>query len=136
MEMTAAEIFGVGGPAAGVAALLGFLLKAYLEKRGADRDDVRIDRESESGIVETTRQALSLARQEMLETDTRRQKERDECERRIAYLISENERLTAALLQARNLNDDHAKSTPRAKPPGQSRRDDGPLSNGPGGSGR
>jgi methylthioribose-1-phosphate isomerase len=110
MEMTAAEIFGVGGPAAGVAALLGFLLKAYLEKRGADRDDVKADRESESGIVETTRQALALARQEMLETDARRQKERDDCDQKIARLTAENERLTAALLQARNLNDDHART--------------------------
>lgn len=122
--MTAAEIFGVGGPAAGIAALLTFLLKAYLEKKGADRDDVRIDRESESGIVETTRQALALARQEMLETDTRRQKERDECEERILKLTVENGRLTEALLRARNLNDDHTRAS-RTKLPGQSRKDDG-----------
>lgn len=102
MEMTAAEIFGVGGPAAGIAALLTFLLKAYLEKRIADRDDVKTDRESESGIVETTKQALALARQEMLDMDARRQKERDECELRIARLTADNERLTEALARARN----------------------------------
>lgn len=89
--MGAAEIFGVGGPVAGIAALLGFLLKAYLEKRGADRDDVKTDRESESGIVETTRHALALAREEMDAIDARRVKERTEYEERIARLNSECE---------------------------------------------
>ena len=110
MEMTAIEIFGVGGPVAGVAALLGFLLKAYLEKRGADRDDVKLDRESESGIVETTKQALALAREEMIAIDDRRRKEREEFEQRVAQLSQEVERLTGALSQARNRNDDNRPS--------------------------
>lgn len=105
MGMTAVEIFGVGGPVAGVAALLGFLLKAYLEKRGADRDDVKLDRESESGIVETTRQALALAREEMSAIDERRRREREELELQITRLRQENDRLTKALVQARNRND-------------------------------
>ena len=104
MEMTAVEIFGVGGPAAGVAALLGFLLKAYLEKRGADREDLKSDRESESGIVETTRQALKLAREEMQAIDDRRDKEREDFERRIARLTEENRVLTEALARAKHDN--------------------------------
>lgn len=47
------------------AAVAGFFLKAYLEKRKSDRDDRKTDRESESGIVEATRDTLRIVREQM-----------------------------------------------------------------------
>lgn len=63
--MTVTEYIGIGGPVGIIFAFLGFLLNAYLTKKKDDREDVKIERESESGIVETTKQALSMAREEM-----------------------------------------------------------------------
>lgn len=56
-----------------LSAIEGFFLKAYLEKRKGDREDRNADRESESGIVETTKEALRIARDQMaqMEADTK-----------------------------------------------------------------
>lgn len=60
-----ASILGVGGPVAGIFAILGYLLNAYLAKRKDDREDKRLKTESESGIVETTGKALEIVRSQM-----------------------------------------------------------------------
>jgi chromosome segregation ATPase len=59
------QLFAVGGPVAGAAAIIGYLFNAYLSKRKDDRQGVRLERESESGIVETTAKALEIVRQQM-----------------------------------------------------------------------
>ncbi len=68
--MDVTVLLGTGVPLSAVA---GFFLKAYLEKRKGDRADRKADRQSESGIVETTREALRIARDQMaqMEADTK-----------------------------------------------------------------
>lgn len=63
--MSIGEIIGVGGPIATVAAIFGFFINAWLQKRKDDREEIRSKRDSESGIVETTGQALRLVREQM-----------------------------------------------------------------------
>lgn len=103
--MTAVEIFGVGGPVAGFVALGGFLVKAYLDRRQSRRDDTKSSRESESGIVETTKLALKLAREEMAEIDERRREERQEFEARIARLTGDNKQLRSQVAESRRKNE-------------------------------
>lgn len=55
----------MGGPTGVVLGILGFLINAFLNKRKDDREEVRLGRESESGIVETTKKAIQLVREEM-----------------------------------------------------------------------
>jgi chromosome segregation ATPase len=61
-----AEFLSVGGPVSGVLAAVGFLTKMWLDSRKEKREDTASERQSESGIVETTRAALELVRKEML----------------------------------------------------------------------
>lgn len=63
--MDVATLVATSGPLAVLAAVAGFLLKAYLEKRKGDREDRKTDRESESGIVETTKETLRIVRDQM-----------------------------------------------------------------------
>jgi hypothetical protein len=65
MEFNLASLVGVGGPVGIIALIGGFLLKAYLTKRDQDRADDKGERESESGIVETTKTALGIVREQM-----------------------------------------------------------------------
>lgn len=60
-----ASVAGVGGTAGIAGAVLSFVLKAYIDKRNADREDTKVERESESGIVETTGVALKIVREQM-----------------------------------------------------------------------
>lgn len=76
--MTVTDYIGVGGPVGIAFAIIGFLLNAYLTKRRDDREEIQIERESETGIVETTKQALSMAREEMLAMNLARLDERKE----------------------------------------------------------
>lgn len=62
-----AEILSVGGPLSGVLAALMFLGKLWFDARKDKREDKASDRQSESGIVETTRAALEMVRNEMTE---------------------------------------------------------------------
>lgn len=87
--MSIAEYIGVGGPVGIGFAILGFLLNAYLTKRRDDREEVKIERESETGIVETTKQALSMAREEMLAMNLQRLDERKDHLARIETLRQE-----------------------------------------------
>jgi hypothetical protein len=59
-------LIGTGGPVAGVGAILGFLAKLWLDSRKEKRADTLTDRESESGIVETTAAAIKLVRDQMI----------------------------------------------------------------------
>lgn len=61
------KIIGTGGPVAGVGAILGFLAKLWLDARKEKRADTLTDRESESGIVETTAAAIKLVRDQMID---------------------------------------------------------------------
>lgn len=63
--MPITEVLQIGGPWGVALAIVGFMVNAYFNKRKDDREETRLDRESESGIVETTKQALQLARDEM-----------------------------------------------------------------------
>jgi peptidoglycan hydrolase CwlO-like protein len=62
-----AEILSVGGPLSGVLAALMFLGRIWFDSRKDKREDKASDRQSESGIVETTRAALEMVRNEMTE---------------------------------------------------------------------
>lgn len=104
--MTVTDYIGVGGPLSIVFAALGFLLNAYLARRKAAREDVQIERESETGIVETTRQALAMAREEMEVVNLARRVEREEYRNNLAALRGEKDaeidmlRVELARLQA------------------------------------
>lgn len=63
--MDIAAVLDTGGPLAVFAAFAGFFLKAYLEKRKGDREDRKAVRESESLIVETTKEALRIVRDQI-----------------------------------------------------------------------
>lgn len=60
-----AEFLSVGGPISGVLAALAFLGKMWLDSRKDKREDKASDRQSETGIVETTTAALKMVRNEM-----------------------------------------------------------------------
>ncbi len=68
--MNVLEILQIGGPTGVVVAILTILVKFYLDKRGEDRAEKATDRESESGIVETTNQALKIVREQMVTLGT------------------------------------------------------------------
>ncbi len=89
--MTVTDYIGVGGPLGIVFAALGFLLNAYLARRKAAREDVQIERESETGIVETTRQALAMAREEMTAQGLARLEDKREYQERVAALRAEKD---------------------------------------------
>lgn len=117
--MTVVEYIGVGGPVGIGFAIIGFLLNAWLTKRRDDREEIKIERESETGIVETTKQALAMAREEMLamnlarlderkdhhaRIETLRQEKNEEIghlRNRVEALIRENQELTRENLQMR-----------------------------------
>lgn len=61
-----AEFLSVGGPISGVLAAIGFLTKMWFDSRKEKREDTASERQSESGIVETTRAALEMVRKEMM----------------------------------------------------------------------
>jgi hypothetical protein len=93
--MQIAEYIGIGGPVGIGAAILGFLLNAWLTKRRDDREEIKIERESETGIVETTKQALAMARDEMVAMNAQRLDERKEHIARIEAIRTEkNEEIT------------------------------------------
>lgn len=89
--MSVAEYLTIGGPPAVVLGILGFLLNAYLSKKKDDREEVRLDRESESGIVETTKSALKMVREEMAETRLSMIDQRKEHSEEIAQMKKEHE---------------------------------------------
>ena len=60
--MDVGALVGTSGPLAALAAIAGFFLKAYMEKRKGDR-------ESESGIVETTKETLRIVRDQMVQME-------------------------------------------------------------------
>lgn len=62
-----AQFLSVGGPISGVLAAIGFLTKLWLDSRKESREDKASDRQSESGIVETTRSALEMVRTQMID---------------------------------------------------------------------
>lgn len=61
------RLLGTGGPLAGAGALLGYLAKLWLDSRKDKREDTKSARESESGIVETTRAAIHMVREQMVQ---------------------------------------------------------------------
>lgn len=88
--MAITEYIGIGGPVGFIFLILGFILNAYLTKRKDDREEIKIERESESGIVETTKQALQMARDEMTAVNLARIDERKEHEDRLARVRKEH----------------------------------------------
>jgi peptidoglycan hydrolase CwlO-like protein len=61
------EILSVGGPISGILAAIAFLTRLWLDSRKQKREDKASDRQSETGIVETTRAALQMVRDQMTE---------------------------------------------------------------------
>jgi hypothetical protein len=106
--MVLTDYIGIGGPVGIVFMFFGFLLNAYIAKRKDNREDVKIERESESGIVETTRAALAMAREEMKATNLTRNEDREEYRDGLARLRAEKDteidvlRIKVAGLQAEN----------------------------------
>lgn len=88
--MSIGEYLSIGGPPAVVLGILGFLLNAYLSKRKDDREETRLDRESESGIVETTRTTLQLVRAELKEITEARARDKQEHAKDLAELKAEH----------------------------------------------
>lgn len=62
-----AKILGIGAPSGIAVSLLVYLTKLWLESREGKRKDKCTERESESGIVETTSALTKLVREQMLE---------------------------------------------------------------------
>ncbi len=113
--MDVAVLVGTGVPLSAVA---GFFLKAYLEKRKGDRADRRADRESETGIVETTREALRIARDQMaqMEADTKVLRSRvSKLESRLRCKESQLTELEATL----RANDEDSRHLPNRVVPSQ-----------------
>jgi len=65
-----AQILGIGGPSSIATALLFWLGKMWLDNKREKRADVTTERESESGIVETTSALTKLVREQMLAMST------------------------------------------------------------------
>lgn len=106
--MEIADYIGVGGPVAAVATVLGFLLNSYIAKRKDDREEVKLERESETGIVETTKSALAMVRDEMKamrqsQVDLRIEKDAEIAELRIEMdaLREENRELRKEVAELR-----------------------------------
>lgn len=89
--MAITDYIGIGGPVGIIFMFLGFLLNAYLARRKDVREDVKIERESESGIVETTRAALAMAREEMTALGLSRLEDRTEYREKLAALRAEKD---------------------------------------------
>jgi len=93
----------IGGPFGILLAFAGFLVKSFLDKRADDREETKSERESESGIVETTNSALKIVREQMqalsVELNTLRQENTSlraqlaNLNGRLQYLEDENARL-------------------------------------------
>lgn len=64
-----AQVLSVGGPWSGVIVALGLLAKLWLDSRRDKREDTASDRQSESGIVETTSAVLVMIRSQMTEME-------------------------------------------------------------------
>jgi chromosome segregation ATPase len=60
------KLLGTGGPVAAVGIILGYLSKIWFDSRKENRADKLTDRQSESGIVETTAAAIKLVRDQMI----------------------------------------------------------------------
>lgn len=94
---------GTGGIIGGIGTILGFLAKLWLDARKEKRQDRLTDRESESGIVETTAAAIRLVRDQMTEMGKDiailnarvgdRDREIEKLKERIEVLEAENEQL-------------------------------------------
>jgi DNA anti-recombination protein RmuC len=104
--MDVTVLVGTGVPLSAVA---GFFLKAYLEKRKGDRADRKADRQSESGIVETTREALRIARDQMAQMEADTKVLRSRASKLEARLRSKESQLTEleATLRARGEDSRH-----------------------------
>jgi hypothetical protein len=63
--ITAGQAIGFGVPGSIIMAILGWLTKSYFENRKDKREDTKTERESESGIVETTGATLQIVRGEI-----------------------------------------------------------------------
>lgn len=106
--MVLTDYIGIGGPVGIIFMFFGFLLNAYLARRKDVREDVKIERESESGIVETTRAALAMAREEMKAVNLARLEDRENQKSDLAALRSEKDteievlRIKMLALQAEN----------------------------------
>lgn len=90
------SFIGNAGPLAALTAMAGFLLKAWLESRKEKREEKKGERESESGIVETTKEALGLVRIEMnyLKEQVKDLRQENEAlKRRVTELELENSQL-------------------------------------------
>lgn len=70
MNFSLGQAIGVGGPVGIVITLLVFLAKSYFEKKKDDREETKSERESESGIVETTGAAIKIVREQMIALGT------------------------------------------------------------------
>jgi predicted RNase H-like nuclease (RuvC/YqgF family) len=97
------KLLGTGGPLAGAGALIGYLAKLWIDSRKEKRQETLTERESESGIVETTRAAIQMVREQMVEmgkeiSTLKTLREEDakiiaKLERRVRELETENEYL-------------------------------------------
>lgn len=63
--LSALQGLGIGGTGALILALLTFLGNSYWKKRSETREDVKSERSSESGIVETTASAMRIIKEQM-----------------------------------------------------------------------
>jgi hypothetical protein len=84
------EYLAVGGPTGIVLGILGFLLNAYLSKRKDDREERRLDRETETGIVETTKLTLVTVRSELQAMREARAQDRAEHTQQIQAIKAEH----------------------------------------------
>jgi predicted RNase H-like nuclease (RuvC/YqgF family) len=97
------RLLGAGGPLGAAGLLLGYLAKLWLDSRKEKRQETLTERESESGIVETTRAAIQMVREQMVEmgkeiSTLKTLREEDakiiaKLERRVRELETENEYL-------------------------------------------
>lgn len=93
-----ARAAGIGGPVATIVFIAGFLLREWRNKRKDDREDKTTERSTESGIVETTKQALEIVRGQMAQFERdlatevrRRERQKQEYEEKIEELKQEHE---------------------------------------------
>lgn len=64
--LSALQGLGLGSFGVLVLGVLTFLGNSYFKKRSSNREDTKSERESESGIVETTRVAIAMVRNELV----------------------------------------------------------------------
>lgn len=65
-DLSALQGFGIGGFGMLILSLLTFIGNSYWKKRNETREDTKSERESESGIVETTSAAIEIVREQMV----------------------------------------------------------------------